>query len=152
MWKRACSSQHDSLPCYVRISENTVHQPKYVVRISSSDSLSWVSSTSSEPPPIMFHSAWQTWPASCQSPGPKSLRQSTSLVSHKHTHTHTQKHTGKHNVWLEGKGFTWPAGLWALAPLHWTDIWGLCVCMCVCVCVCVCVCARACVCVCVERK
>lgn len=86
MWIQAWSSQHDSLACYVRSSNNPVHQPKYVMRVSSSDSLSCVSGSCSVPPQTMFHSAWQIWPASCQSAGPKSFRQSTSLV----THTRTQ--------------------------------------------------------------
>lgn len=79
---------YHSLPCYVSVTNNTVHRPRYVMRISSSDSFSCVSISFSEPPPpplpIMFHSAWQTWPASCQSPGPKSFRQSTSLLTHTH--------------------------------------------------------------------
>lgn len=101
MWIRACSFQHVSLPHYVRISNNTPNQPEYAVRISNSDSVSCAFSNFSEPPLTMFHKAWQIWPASCQSPAPKSFRQSASLVrntqtpAHKHirTHTHTQKYT-----------------------------------------------------------
>ena len=91
MWIRACSFQHVSLPCYVRITNNTLNQPEYAVRISSSDSASCASSNFSEPPPTMFHKAWQTWPASCQSPAPRSFRQSASLVTSTHTHTHRYK-------------------------------------------------------------
>lgn len=89
MWIQPCSFQRESLPCYVRISNHTVRLPKYIMRISSSASLSCVSSSFSVPAPIMFHNAWQSWPASCQSPAPKSFKQSTSLGVRTHTHTRT---------------------------------------------------------------